>query len=245
MTKQTLSIIGVGAFGEFALRHLAPHFDITLYDAHRDIAFLEDDNINITQSLSNALHSEIVIFAVPIQALEKTLIESAPFLKKGQLILDVASVKVKPIKSMIEHLPDHIDIIATHPIFGPQSGKNGIEGQNITLVNVRGNRLASVQNFLSENLKLNVIISTADEHDLQMAYVQGLTHMVARIFKMMDVPELNQTTKTYTHLQDMVNLINNDSDDLFRAIQTENPYVHDVKKRFFSQVKNLEEMLSD
>ena len=63
-----------------------------------------------------------------MQKLEPVLKEVAPFIKPGALVVDVASVKVKPTGWMEQHVPAHADIVGLHPLFGPQSGKNGIAG---------------------------------------------------------------------------------------------------------------------
>lgn len=241
--RQSLSIIGVGAFGEFAIKHLAPYFDICLYDKYRDLSEIEKIYNLKVKDFSEAVKADVVVIAVPVQAIEETVSAMVPHLKRGQLIIDVASVKSKPVNIMKKLLPDNVDIVATHPIFGPQSGRHGISGKNIVVMDVRGGRACCVSEFLCSKLQLHVINSSPDEHDQQMAYVQGLTHMIARIFKNMDVPEITQASRTYELLEEMVGLIQNDSDDLFRAIQMENPYVSDVKSRFFSSVKDLEDSL--
>lgn len=236
----TLSIIGFGAFGRFAFAHLDPHFDITVYDPYADLS-----DVHGVNDLKDALHSDIIILAVPIPKLENLIAKIAPHLTKGQLVMDIASVKILPATWMEKHLPDNIDIIATHPVFGPESGKNGIEGQNISIMNIRGDRLNGVSKFLSDTLKLNVIHTTPTEHDKEMAYVQGLTHLIAKILKRMDVSELQQTTKTYNHLLSMVDMIKNDSPELFHSIQTDNPYVREVTQSFFEEAKALEISLQD
>jgi len=240
---QTLSLIGVGAFGEFALPHLIPYFDIKIYDSSKDISPLCNKHNVTTGSFEEIAQSDIVIVAVPIHAMESVFEKLFPIMNAGQLLIDVGSVKCKIVEMMKRHFDKDIDIVATHPIFGPQSGKNGIKGQNISVINVQGSRDQGVVAFLRDKLQLNVIECSAEEHDQQMAYVQGLTHMVAKIFKTMDVPEITQASKTYDLLQSMVDLIKNDSDDLFRAIQTDNPYVDDVKSRFFNSVRDIENSL--
>lgn len=62
-----------------------------------------------------------------------------------------------------------------------------------------------------------------------MAYVQGLTHMIAKVFARMDVPAIHQKTRTYTLLDEMVEMIRYDSDELFLAIQRDNPYVEHTR----------------
>jgi prephenate dehydrogenase len=240
---QSLSIIGVGAFGELAYTHLKAHFKLTLYDAHKNLSCFVD--CHIAKTIQETCGNDIILFCIPVQAMEGTLRAIAPFLKNGQLVMDVGSVKTKPAQWMAEILPDTVDIIATHPVFGPESAKKGLEGANIVLCNIRGDRKNCVRNFLEQNFAFNIIESSVEEHDREMAYVQGLTHMIAKIYKLMNVPQMTQTSRTYDHLLAMVELIKNDSDELFRTIQTENPYVDQVKADFFAHVKSLEKTLHE
>lgn len=99
--------------------------------------------------------------------------------------------------------------------------------------------------FLTETLNLKVYDTTPEEHDREMAYVQGITHMVAKVFSRMNVPEIHQKTKTYTLLDEMVEMVRYDSDELFLAIQRDNPFVEVTKQSFFSAVRDLEARLSN
>jgi hypothetical protein len=49
---------------------------------------------------------------------------------RGPLIVDVLSVKDYPRQIMLDLLPKGCDILCTHPMFGPDSGKNGWHGLN-------------------------------------------------------------------------------------------------------------------
>lgn len=235
MSDKTLGIIGFGAFGEFLYPHISPYFpEIKIYDP--------ESNDFEGHTLENVCGQDIILYAAPVQALEETLKTVSPLLQAGQLFIDVCSVKVKPAQLMKKYLKYDVDIISLHPLFGPQSGKNGIEGLNIALCNIHSDRVASVKEFL-EQLGLNVIETTPEKHDQDMAYVMGVSHMVAKVFAMMDIPETQQTTKTYELLCSMVDMVKDDSDELFRAIQEENPYVLPTKEKFFSAVKDLEKRL--
>ena len=242
--KQTLGIIGIGAFGEFMLKHVTPYFDVRIHDAFRNLDQIgETYNLTVT-SLEDVAKSDIVIFCVPVKELESTVQTVAPFLKAGQLVIDLCSVKCKPVDILKRFIPDGVDAVSLHPLFGPQSGKNGIAGLNITVCNVSGNRADCVSAFLKDKLILNLFQTTPEKHDQEMAYVQGLTHMIAKVFVRMDVPTIHQQTKTYGHLNDMVELIRYDSEELFLAIQRDNPYVKETTEKFFAAVKALEEKLN-
>ena len=243
--KLTCGVIGVGAFGEFMLKHITPYFDVRIYDAFRNLDPIEAIyNVSVS-SLEDIAQSDIVILAVPVKEIEKTIQSICHHLHKNQLVIDLCSVKCKPIAILKKYVPEYVDIVSLHPLFGPQSAKMGISGLNVTLCNVNGERNKDVHDFLKNKLFLNVFETTPEQHDREMAYVQGLTHMIAKVFVHMDVPVIHQQTKTYGHLNDMVELIRYDSNDLFLAIQRDNPYVRETTEKFFAAVRTLEEKLNE
>lgn len=243
-TKQSCGIIGVGAFGEFMLKHITPYFDVCVYDAFRPLDDIAGTYQVRVGNLADVSACDFVIFAVPVKELEKSVAAVVPYLKSGQVVIDLCSVKCKPVDVLKRLVPPGIDIVSLHPLFGPQSGKNGIAGLNITLCNIVGDRLPCIEKFLTEKLALKTFVTTPENHDKEMAYVQGLTHMIAKVFVRMDVPEIHQQTKTYAHLNDMVELIRYDSEDLFLAIQRDNPFVKETTEKFFAAVRALEEKLN-
>lgn len=243
MNKQNLTIIGMGNFGRFMTGHLIPHFNITICDPFQNLHnFSNCHNLQIVQ-YEEISQSDIVILAVPFKAMHDVITSIIPYLKSDCLVMDVASVKVKPLAIMLGMLPNTINIIGLHPLFGPQSGINGIQGLNVAVVQGRGDKESSVIDFLENILSLKIYQCTAEEHDIQMAYVQGLTHLIAKAFNMMNIPDIIQTTKTYDLLNQMVGLIKNDSDDLFQSILMDNPYVENIRDDFFQSMRDLENRL--
>jgi len=244
MAKTRLGIIGTGAFGAFMTRHLVPHFDLVLHDARKNAAARTAKKWRAqTGSLHDAAACKIILIAVPVQQMEKILRKLAPLMKPGTLVCDVGSVKMKPAKLMRKILPKNVDAVGTHPLFGPQSGKNGIKGLNIVVCNVRGKRANCVRDFCRDRLGLNVFQTTPQGHDQELAWVQGLTHLLAKVVTLLDLPVFHFTTKTYDHLEQMVEMVRYDSDELFRAIERENPFTRNAKKKFFAAARKLEQKL--
>ncbi|MDP9126650.1 MAG: prephenate dehydrogenase [Pseudomonadota bacterium] len=242
--KQSLGIIGTGAFGGFMVRHLAPHYDVTLYDAQRDVAALARNFSARAGDFRQAAACDVVVIAVPVQRFEEVLRDLATVIRPGALVIDVASIKMRPTELMTEHLPPTVDIVGTHPLFGPQSGKDGIEGLNIAVCDVRGERGEAVCRFLRNELKLNVMRATAEEHDRELAYVQGLTHLLAKVVVALELPKFRFTTRTYEYMEKMVEMVRYDSEELFRAIEKENPFAAQAKQAFFAAARKLEEDLN-
>ncbi|MDX2196112.1 MAG: prephenate dehydrogenase/arogenate dehydrogenase family protein [Cytophagales bacterium] len=241
-SKSTLSIIGFGPFGQFIAPHLTPHFEVTVWNRTNRKA--ETSHLGVQWlPLHECLKKEVVILCTSINYFELFLAENAPYINPTAMVIDVASVKIKPAELMLKYLPATCEIIATHPLFGPQSGKNGIENLNFVLCPIRTSRLNCVINFLSNVLKLNVLIKTPDEHDTQMAYVQALTHFVARVLDAMQIPDTALKTKAYQSLTDTKDYLSGDSLDLFLAIENDNPHAALVRQKFLSCAMELEKQI--
>jgi prephenate dehydrogenase len=240
MSKESFGLIGVGSFGSFAAQHLAQHFDLVLHDAFADVSTFAQ-KLNARKGGADAAAAcDIVMLAVPVQKMRKALADIAPRLKPDALVIDVASVKIKPVAAMLEILPKGVSIVGTHPLFGPQSGKDSINGLNIAVCDVRGGRGPDVARFCADKLGLRVSEVTPEEHDHEAAYVQGLTHMLAKIVVALDLPPMHFPTRTYELMQQMVEMVRYDSDELFRAIERENPFSEEAKKAFFTAANDLE-----
>jgi prephenate dehydrogenase len=193
--------------------------------------------------LAAAAGCDNVVLAVPVQRMEEAIRQIAPLMKPGALFIEVGSVKIKPAAWMKAHLPKHVDAIGLHPLFGPQSGKDGIAGLNVAVCNAAGGRAAAVVRFLREELRLNVFETTPEDHDRQLAYVQGLTHLIGKVIVALDLPRFELTTRTYDYMEKLVESVRYDSDELFRAIERENPFTAEAKEAFFAATRKLEERL--
>lgn len=241
----SLSILGFGAFGRFMTVHLRSRFETRVCDAADCSAAARDAQVRAI-SLADAASSDVLVLAVPVQRMEHLLRQLAPFLaKRRSLVIDVASVKVKPIALMRDLLPPEIEIIGTHPLFGPQSGKHGIEGLPIAFCPVRASeeRIACVRNFLASTLKLRVLDVSPEEHDRQMAYVQGLTHLVARAAAALELPQTELATVAYRRFAEMSESLAGDSWELFKTIENENPFAAEVRRRFAENIAEIERRL--
>lgn len=238
-----IGLIGFGAFGRFLARHLAPYAGIAAYDPGGIVA---DADAPVTPvSLAEASAQPLVIFAVPVQHLRACLAEAAPHMQPGALAVDVSSVKMKPVEWMQELLPQSVEILATHPLFGPQSGRHGIAGMTVVLCPVRCERMDAVKTFLAEMLGLKAVVSTPEGHDREIAFVQGLTHFLSRGVRQMGLHPSQFATPAYEHMLAIGEILRDDSDALFRTIQTFNPYAAEERARFLETLTQIDESLED
>ena len=243
-SKTTIGIIGMGDFGAFMLSYLAPYYPVTIYDPMQDLADLsQSDNVHIGNQ-AEAACQDIVILAMPVQALEQVISEIRDHVRPGSLVMDVCSVKQEPARLLLDGFSTNIDLISIHPLFGPQTGAKGIEGLRVSICNLRGERVTEIEEFLSGTLKLTTILTTPEQHDRQMAYVQGLTHLMSKILVEMDLPPMEQTTRTFDYMMQMMESVRYDSDQLFRAIENRNDFVQQAKEEFFQAARVIEQRLA-
>ncbi len=237
-----ISIIGFGNFGKFIANILNKYFNIYIYDSN-----LKDNsqfNYNFV-SLEEALKKEIIIIAIPVQFIENFLKQNKPFINKNSLFIDVCSVKKKPLFLLEKYLYATNEIIGTHPLFGPNSAKSGIEGHRIVVSPVRSNKIDLIINFLKEKLKLSVILKDADQHDREMAMIQGISHFLAKALNDIGIKDSEMKTVTFDYLLKMTEILKNDSSDLFWTIENENPYALELREALINKLIQINEDLKN
>lgn len=243
--RPTMGILGFGSFGRFLTPYLMPYFNITVYD-REPAAKKAAENMHIYHgTLQEAINCQIIVIAVPVQYLESLLTEIYQDINPQALVLDVSSVKVEPLRMMSRYLPSGNSIIGTHPLFGPQSGKKGIDGLSIVLCPVHTKDINKLKYFLSKFLDLKLLIRTPEVHDEQMAYVQALTHFIGRAINQMDIPGLELETPAYHYLIDIKKNLGQDSYDLFLTIENWNPYAKKIREHFIQELTKLNKALDN
>jgi prephenate dehydrogenase len=240
---KSVGLIGFGQFGQLAAQVLKSYFDVRVTDpAPTTDKSARDIGVEVG-NLAEVASREIVIFAVPVVAMEAVFRAAAPHLQSGTLVIDVGSVKMLPARWMTEILPPHVDLVATHPLFGPQSAKTGLDGLRLVVCPIRGDRHEKVVAF-GRSLGLTVTVTTPEEHDREMAYVQALTHLIGRSLVNLGIPDEQLKTASYQHLLELCALIGADTFELFTAIQTQNPFAAEVVEKFVGEAQSLLEQVA-
>lgn len=237
-----LGIVGFGNFSKFFIPHLKPHFTtISVFDTKDDFAIDAERLGVLPVSLADILAKEVIILAIPVQYLEGFLVQHGADFNPMALVMDVSSVKVKPIALMEKYLPETCEIVGTHPLFGPQSGKNGIIGLNFVICPKRQKpeTIKNLFHIFEAKMQLKVLERTVEEHDKQMAYVQGITHFIGRALNRMDIPDVEQKTPAYQYLLDIKRNLGGDSWDLFLTIENENLSAKEIRNEFLEELHRL------
>jgi len=122
-----------------------------------------------------ARDSDIIVISVPIHNTAEVIREVAPLLAPTQLICDLTSLKVFPMKEM---LLSQAEVIGLHPMFGPSVQSLQQQTVIVTPGRCRKETLAMLTGIL-ESEGARITLATPEEHDRMMAVVQGLTHFVS------------------------------------------------------------------
>lgn len=238
--KKQLSIIGFGQFGRFIAKILKPHFKITATSKSDYSDLAKKMGIKFASLQEAVQNADIIILTMPISACKETIKNISPFLKKKALVIDTCSVKKTPVEAMKKYLPYDTEIIASHPLFGPQSGKNGIKGLKIVIwpVRIKKETYKKVKSFL-KIIELKIMEMSPEEHDKTIALFQALTHFIAKGAVKLNLPVAKFLTPSSLKLLSAINDIKDDSESLFYDMQKFNPY---AKKMRENLVKNLAEI---
>lgn len=245
MSKYKVGIIGYGDFTKVILEYLAPHADIVVSSRSKDSG---DAGFGARfADVAEVLSQDIIIPSIPSQFFDDFFTYHKRLINPEALVIDVCSVKVLPLEVLERLLPDTCSIVGTHPMFGPASIKksSGISGLRCVVSPVRASdtQVKKIEEFMSESLGLKVLRRTPKQHDREMAYVQGLSHYIARVMDIMDIPQSELATLAYEDLIDMKNIQAKDTWDLFESIMHDNPYALEVNRVFKQAQHKLDEQI--
>lgn len=235
----TFGIIGYGRFGKLWAQSIAPYGDVRVYDPA--VMRIDEEGIELV-ALETAVQCDILFLLVPISRIERVCQDIVEFLAKETLVVDACSVKVYPVDVMSRVLAKDQAIIATHPLFGPDSvARDGMKGQRMVVCPVRASdEYQALFAELLEALELKVIETTPDDHDRQMARSQALVHFLGRGMDSLDLHEQDIATPDYISLLHIDNLVNNDTWELFYDMQVYNPYATYMRRSLMESMNRID-----
>jgi len=239
-----IGIVGYGRFGKLMAGYLSEDFPVAV--SSRTVSAGEIDHPQVTvRSLQAVCRQKIVVLSVPISTLKTVLKRTAPLFREDALVVDVSSVKVHPGRWMEESLPQNVSILATHPMFGPDSAADSLKGHKIVLCPVRigQKRLKAIKTYLSSK-GLVVIDATPQEHDRQIAVSLALTHFIGRSLSEFGATDLNIDTEGYKRLLHILGVVDNDTWQLFEDMNKYNPYAAEIRTNFMNAMEKIKKKLN-
>ena len=238
-----IGIIGFGRFGKLAARYLAEDYDVYVHTRADKASEIESIGARPV-SLEEVCRQRIVIPCVPISIFRDFLKQIKGLIRPDALIVDVCSVKEYPIKWMEETLPGTVSILATHPMFGPDSAADSLEGRKICLCKVKidDSQYRKIRSYLRSK-GLEVIEATAKEHDEQIATSLALTHLIGRTLSESGATPLDIDTEGYKRLLHILEVVERDTWQLFTDMHHYNPYARKKRIEFMDVMQDLNSRL--
>lgn len=124
------------------------------------------------EAMQKAVHgADVVVLCVPALAMEAVLEHLAPLLSPSQVLCDITSVKVLPMRLMERYFAG--PVVGTHPLFGPEHKP---EDLHVALTPGKNAGAAHVRQIeeLFEGFGCTTFVTSPEEHDRSVAFVQGL-----------------------------------------------------------------------
>ncbi|MBS4027332.1 MAG: prephenate dehydrogenase [Ignavibacteriales bacterium] len=239
--KSVVGLIGFGRFGKLLAEHLSKRFSIVVFDENGKNGLPE---IHRFASLEEVASQKIIILAVPINQLQNVLKKISPLIQKDALVIDVCSVKEKPIAWMKKLLPKSVSILGTHPMFGPDSAAKGLKGKTIVLCPTRISPTVLKPIFLGLFKEgLEVITASPKFHDEQVAHTQALVHFFARSWNEIKFPRTIISTLSFERQNEISITLMNDSEELFLDMHRYNRFSKEAREKMMSSLKRVDSML--
>lgn len=118
--------------------------------------------------------SDVVVLSVPIRESIRVAAETASLMTEGSLLLDLASVKTGISDKISEKIPESVEYVSLHPLFGPSI--DHLQDQAFIVVPyTAGQKWAKLARVLQTG-GAKLVTMSASQHDKAMAYAQGLHH---------------------------------------------------------------------
>jgi len=239
-----IGVIGFGRFGQLTTRYLARDFEVRVYNRSDRREAIRQAGA-VPADLAEACRQPVVVLCIPISRMREMLTTIAPMLAPGAIVMDVCSVKTLPVQWMEQLLPESVSILATHPMFGPDSAADSLEQRKMVLCPVRipEDAYSKITAYLKRQ-GLVLIETTAGNHDRQIAVTLALTHFIGRSLSAFGAGELEIDTEGYKRLRHILGVVENDTWELFEDMHRYNPFATDARDHFLGAMVDIHDRLT-
>jgi len=251
-----IGIIGLGRLGSLLCKAISKDFQVVAFDLNPiNLKNLnpKNKNLKVASTLDDMAQADIIIPCVPISAFAPLIKQLAKILeenlknnpKKKYLVADVCSVKGYPVKIMKKFLPRQVSILATHPMFGPDSAGDSFFARKLVLCPERiSPKLYNAIKFYLLEQGLIIIETTPPHHDKEVARSLVLTHFIGRGLLKFGAKDLEIDTKGYRRLMRILSTVENDSWQLFIDMNKYNSYAKKVRLDFLKSLNLVHDSIS-
>jgi len=219
-----IGIVGFGNFGQFLAKTFVKYADVyginrsDKSNAAKQIGAKFYPSYDVANFLKNNL--DVIIMCTSVISFEQMLGTLPKDQLRDCLLVDVLSVKMHPKEVMMTSLPPSTDILCTHPMFGPESGKYSWQGLSFVFDKVRISNPKRADQFLSiwDSERCKMVEMPCELHDEYAANSQFITHLMGRILGQQGLRRTPIDTKGFENVLNLVETTCLDSFDLFYSL---------------------------
>ncbi|PPD58237.1 prephenate dehydrogenase [Dehalogenimonas etheniformans] len=249
--KRVAIVGGYGKMGAwFAHLVKSEGFSVTIIGRDKDKLTMAAVELGVaaTDRFDRVTAADIVILSVPIDAFEDVCRSLAPFVGPGHKIVDLTSIKTKPVEIMHRYFPRSM-VLGAHPVFGP--GASSLKSQNFILTptdNLEKDFAEKISAWLGKR-GAHVRIMPPEEHDCLMSISLGLAHFIAivtadALVNLDKLTEMNGASGiTYKALLTLVESVLSEDPSLYASIQLNLPQLPEIEKLFSQKAEDWAQMV--
>lgn len=236
----TAGIIGFGRFGSVLAGLLQKQqISVSCFDSEDRSKEAETSGVEWT-SLAQVMKADVVFLAVPIRNFPDLLKTISSQTKTGQVIIDVASVKTQVRDWMLEFLPEDVQVLNTHPMFGPDSIGSDHDLKMVYCPTRLEEAADQYWRGVFESWGCRIVELSCEEHDRLAARSQGLTHFMGRVMEDMGVERTIVDTHGFRQVHHVVEQTCEDTVELFRDLQNYNPNTPEMLRTLRESLDKVE-----
>lgn len=184
-----IAIIGLGLIGGSIAKDLRSQMQLQVFGvdnnhAHQKQALelgLVDEILSLEQAQQQA---DVLLIAIPVDAIEKLLPQMLDEVKPNQTIIDVGSTKAAICQAVANH-PNRQRYVAAHPLAGTEYSGPAAALSHLFVgkKNIICEKEQSADDSLAlaeqlfQSIGMHNVYMQANEHDKHLAYVSHLSHV--------------------------------------------------------------------
>jgi len=240
-----IAILGAGKMGVwFAKFFQEKGYSVVLADRKKEkLSRLKSELKVETAGFADAVQdADRVLICVSINAFEDVVKQISPAIHKGQVVMDICSIKESPVKIMHQYIKGGL-ILGTHPAFGP--GSNGLKHKAFILTPTNAEEQKFAEDFKKwlEQEEARVFIMSPKHHDELMSMVLGFPHFIGvvacdTLLEQADFPETKKVAgTTYRMLFTLAEATALENPELFATLQLSLPEIGSLEKLFMEKAQ--------
>jgi len=240
-----IAVLGAGKMGVwFAKFFLDEGYSVVVADRKKEkLSKLKSELGVETADFVDAVQcADRILICVSISAFEDIVRMIGPYVRKGQIVMDVCSVKASPVKEMHKHIKSGL-VLGTHPVFCP--GSTGVKHRAfiLTPTNAAEKEFAETFKEWLEQREARVFVMSPEKHDNLMSVVLGFPHFLGvvaceTLLEQADYAETKEVAgTTYRMLFTLAEATALENPELFASLQLSLPEIEKLENLFMKKTR--------